>query len=135
MMKRMMHVSFGPDGKPAFDKMKAFMGQENRSSLFDVIGWALFFIWVGFAWLMGFSLGAGLLGIGILTLGMQGIRYFNHVKVEGFWLVVGLAFVVGGFWELWSVAIPLAPVVLIGLGIGLLAWHFTRNLEGRKRMF
>ncbi len=135
MMRQMMHNCCGPDGKPDFDKMKAFMEQEDRSSLFDVVGWALFFIWVGSAWLMGFSLGVGLLGIGILTLGMQGIRYFNHVKVEGFWLVVGLAFVVGGFWELWSVAIPLAPVVLIGLGIGLLAWHFTRNLEGRKRMF
>ena len=127
MMKRMMHVSFGPDGKPAFDKMKAFMGQENRSSLFDVIGWALFFIWVGFAWLMGFSLGIGLLGIGILALGMQGIRYLDHVKVKASWLVAGLAFVVGGFWELWSVAIPLAPVALIGLGIGMLVCDFTRQ--------
>lgn len=126
-MKRMVHYCCGPDGKPDFDKMKAFMRQEDRSSLFEVVGWALFFIWVGFAWLMGFSLGVGLLGVGILTLGMQGIRYLNHVKVQGFWLVVGLAFVVGGFWELWSVAIPLAPVVLIGLGIGMLVWDFTRK--------
>jgi CHASE2 domain-containing sensor protein len=46
-----------------------------------------------------------------------------------------MAFIAGGFWELWSVAIPLAPVVMILLGIGLLLWYFTRKLNGRKQMF
>ena len=45
------------------------------------------------------------------------------------------AFIAAGFWELWNVAIPLAPVVLIMVGIGLLLWYFTRKLNGRKRMF
>ena len=39
MMKRMMHRCCGPDGRPDFDKMTEFMEQEDRSSLFDAIGW------------------------------------------------------------------------------------------------
>lgn len=126
-MKQMMHACCGPDGKPDFDKMQQFMKQQDRSSLFDSIGWALFFIWVGVAWLMGLSLGYGLLGVAVLTLGMQAARALYDVKVEGFWVLVGLAFLVGGFWELWNVAIPLAPVVLIAAGIAMLVWRFRRT--------
>ena len=135
MMKQMMHDCCGPDGKPDFDKMTAFMEQHDRSSIFDVIGWALFFIWVGIAWLLGLSLGWGLLGVGFLTLGMQGLRYYYDVEVVGFWVFIGLAFVVAGFWELWSIAIPLAPVALIAVGIGLLVSYFASLLRGKKRLF
>lgn len=135
MMKQMMHYCCGPDGKPDIDKMTAFMEQHDRSSIFHVIGWALFFIWVGIAWLLGLNLGWGLLGVGFLTLGMQGARYYYDVAVEGFWIFIGLAFVVAGFWELWSIAIPLAPVALIAVGIGLLVWYFASLLRGRKRLF
>ena len=135
MMKQMMRNCCGPDGEPDFDKMTAFMEQHDRSSVFDVIGWSLFFIWVGFAWLLGLSLGWGLLGVASLTLGMQGLRYWFNVPVESFWVVVGIAFLIGGFWELWSVAIPLAPVVLIAIGVGLLVWYFVRLLKRRQPMF
>ena len=135
MMKEMMHYCCGPDGRPDPDKMAEFMKEHDRSAVFDVIGWALFFIWVGFAWLMGYGLGWGLLGVGILTISVQALRYLGQVSVEGFWLVVGMAFIAAGFWELWDVAIPLAPIVLILLGIGLLLWYFTRKLNGRKQMF
>lgn len=127
MMKEMMHSCCGPDGKPDFDKMTRFMEQQDRSSVFDVVGWSLFFVWVGFAWLMEFNLGVGLLGIGILALVVQGARRLSGLKAEGFWVFVGLAFLVAGFWELWAVEIPLAPVVLIALGIGLLIWYFMRK--------
>ena len=127
MMKQMMHRCCGPGGRPDFDKMTEFMKQHDRSSMFDAIGWALFFIWAGVAWLLGLGWGYGLIGLGILTLGMQVARYYFDVKVEGFWIVVGLAFLVGGFWELWSIAIPLAPLVLIAVGIALLIWRATRT--------
>lgn len=131
MMKDMRHACCGPDGKPDFEKMTQFMERQDRSSMFDAIGWALFFIWVGVAWLMEVGLGYGLLGVGVLTLVMQGARYLRDVRIEGFWVVVGLAFFVGGFWEIWSVAIPLVPVVLIAVGIALLIWRLgrTRNKD------
>ena len=126
MMKQMMHTCCGPDGKPDLDKMKSYMERHDRSGIFDTIGWSLFFIWVGVAWLMNLGLGYGLLGVGILALAMQGARYLYDVRVEGFWLFVGFAFVLGGFWELWSVSIPLAPLVLIAVGIALLIWRVIR---------
>ena len=135
MMKQMMHDCCGPDGKPDFDKMMAFMEEHDRSSIFDVIGWALFFVWVGLAWLLELGLGWGLLGVGFLTLGVQLLRYWFGARVEKFWAVVGVAFLVAGFWELWNIAIPLAPVVLIAVGVGLLVSYFARLLGGRRRLF
>ena len=127
MMKQMMHKCCGPDGRPDFDKMSEFMEQQDRASIFDAIGWGLFFIWVGVAWLMEFGLGWGLLGVGILTLGMQGARRLFDVKVEGFWAVIGLGFMVAGFWELWDIHVPLAPIILIAVGIALLYWRVVRT--------
>lgn len=127
MMKQMMQKCCGPDGRPDIDKMSEFMEQQDRASIFDAIGWALFFIWIGIAWLMGIGLGYGLLGVGVLTLGMQGARSLYKVKVEAFWVVLGLGFVIAGFWELWNINIPLAPIILIAVGIALLYWRVVRT--------
>jgi len=135
MIKHMLHECCGPDGKPDPDKMTAFMERQHRSNIFDVIGWGLFFIWVGVAWLMKIDLGWVMMGIGVLTLAVQLARAAFHVHVDGFWIVVGLAFIASAFWELWSLAVPLAPFALIALGIGLLVWYCTKTLTHRKRMF
>jgi hypothetical protein len=50
----MMKQCCGEDGKPDFDRMKQFMEQHDRTNHLDSIGWALFFIWVGVSWLVGF---------------------------------------------------------------------------------
>ena len=134
-MKHTMHDWLGPDGKPDVHKMIDFIEHQDRSNLLDVFGWATFFIWVGVAWLMGVSLGWGIIGTGILLLVLQAARGLFHARVDVFWIIVAMAFVIGGFWELWEVAIPLAPIILIALGIGLLFWYCTKTLNRRKRMF
>ena len=120
MMRRVMDYSYETDGRANLNKMTAFLGQQDRSSPFGVVAWSLFFIWVGFAWLMSFSLGWILLGVGILLLAMQGARHLSNVRVDGFWVLVGLAFLVGAALQLWGVAMPLLPVLLIAAGIGQL---------------
>ncbi len=127
MFKDMMKTCCGADGAPDFKKMTEFMQQHDRASVFEVVGWALFFIWVGVAWLLGFNLGIGLLGVGILTVGMQIARRVSAVPVEGFWVLVGLGFVVAGFWELWDISLPLAPIALIVAGFALLYWRVIRH--------
>lgn len=126
MMKDMMHRCCGVDGKPDIDKMTEFMKQHDRAGLFDAFGWALFFIWVGVAWLAGLSFGIGLLGVAIITLGMQAARKLFDVKVEGFWILVGLAFAIGAIWELLNIQLPLAPLALIAIGLALLYWRVMR---------
>lgn len=110
----------GPDGRPDFGKMTKFMERHERGSKFDAIGWALFFIWVGVAWLADFGLGAGLFGVAAITLGMQGIRKIYGVPIEGLWVLVGLGFAMAGLWQWIDIQKPLAPFIFIAIGIAVL---------------
>ena len=113
----------GPDGRPDLEKMKAFMHRHDLRSRFDAAGWALFFIWVGIAWLADVSVGVGLLGVAVITLGMQGLRKIYGVPVEGFWVLVGIGFAIAGLWQWFAIKMPLAPFVLIAAGVALLVWR------------
>jgi len=95
----------------------------------DAAAWGIFFIWTGIAFLADVGWGAGLLGVGIITLGAQVARRYFALKLEGFWLAVGFLFVVGGFWKLVNVQLGLLPILCIVAGIALLASIFV----GRAR--
>lgn len=84
------------------------------------VGWGLFFIWVGISLLAGFSFTIGLLGVGIITLGGQVARKLSNLKLEGFWVVVGLLFIIGGIWELFKIEIDLVPILIIVAGVVIL---------------
>ena len=133
MMRDMMRRCCGPDGEPDFDKMTEFMRRHDRTSKYDAAGWALFFIWVGIAWLADVGFGVGLLGVAAITLGMQAIRKASGVPVEGFWILVGIGFAVAGFWQWIDIQLPLAPIVLIAIGIALLVWRVLPRPYGRHR--
>jgi hypothetical protein len=84
------------------------------------VGWGLFFIWIGVVFLQEYSAAVGLLGVGIITLIMQIWRKFAGLVLEGFWIVIGLLFVIGGLWAVFEVNIPLIPVALIISGLILI---------------
>jgi hypothetical protein len=131
-MTTMRNWCRGPDGRPDFDKMDAFMSRHDQASKFDAAGWALFFIWVGVAWLADLGIGIGLLGVAAITLGMQGLRKAYGVAVEGFWILVGLGFAVAGLWHWIDIQRPLAPFILIAMGVALLfsrVWPRSRRNE------
>jgi hypothetical protein len=86
----------------------------------DAAGWGLFFIWIGIALLAGLGWGMGLLGVGIIMLGRQVARKCLALTLEGFWVVVGFLFVVGGVWEYLSIRVGLVPILCILVGIALL---------------
>ena len=117
MFEQMTKQCCGADGKPDFEKMKHFMQQHDHTSQIDAIGWGLFFIWVGIAWYAGLGLGAGLLGVAVITLGMQAVHKLLHFKGGGFWILVGVLVALGGVWELMAIERPLVPVLLIVVGI------------------
>ncbi|KPL01172.1 MAG: hypothetical protein AMJ91_01045 [candidate division Zixibacteria bacterium SM23_73_3] len=83
----------------------------------DAVGWGLFFIWVGIAFLANLGYGVGLLGVGVITLGGQVARKCFNLRLEGFWVVVGLLFVLGGLWELFEPKVSLVPILLIVVGL------------------
>jgi hypothetical protein len=94
--------------------------QTDLTHKLSAVGWALFFIWIGISFLVNLGLGLGLLGVGIITLGMQLIRKSYNLKLEGFWVVIGLLFMLGGLGNILRVNISIVPIVLILGGIALL---------------
>jgi len=106
---------------------------EERSELahkLAAVGWSLFFIWIGVVLLMEGGVGIGLLGVGVITLGVQTARKYHRLTLEGLWVVVGLLFVVGGLWQLFEAKLPLVPILLIVAGVALLVW----TVRGKHRM-
>lgn len=81
------------------------------------VGWGLFLIWVGAGFLFNIGWGAGLIGVGIITLGMQAIRSASGLPLEGFWLVVGAMFLLGGIAETFALNLPVVPLVVLAVGI------------------
>ena len=135
----MMKHCFGTDGKPDFEKMTHFMQHHDRAKKLDAVGWAIFFIWAGVAWIANVGFGVGLIGVAAIILGIQAIRRLLGFNLEFFWIVVGIGFAIGGLWEYLEVQTPLAPIVLIIVGIALLVsviWfgrkhshHYTHQQE------
>ena len=95
-------------------------GEQAIAEKLSASGWGLFFIWIGISWLADFGTAVGMLGIGIITLITQMARRAFSLKLEGFWVFVGLLFVAGGFWVMFEPKVSLVPVLLIVAGLALL---------------
>jgi hypothetical protein len=62
----------------------------------------------------------------IVLLGQAARRSFG-LRLEPFWLVVGVLFFLGGVWELNSIDVDLLPIVLILAGGALMLSLFRRG--------
>ncbi len=91
-----------------------------KSEMIGSVSWAVFFIWVGIVLLANLPWGWFLLGVGIITLATQLARRLMDMKLEGFWMACGAVFLAGGLWTLLNLPWPLAPILLILLGVALL---------------
>lgn len=96
----------------------------------EAASWGVFFLWVGCALLLDLSIGVGLVGVGAIALITQLVRKLLGLPTEGFWVLIGLGFVIGGVWNLYAVGVPLAPVLLFGLGALLLGAALLKNNWG-----
>lgn len=101
-----------------------------RARQLDAIGWGAFFIWVGIAALANVGIGVGLVGVGLLTLGVQLLRRANALPLEGFWIVVGALFLLGGIWQVFNVQVALMPLLLIAAGLLLVLAAFKPTKTG-----
>lgn len=112
-------------------KLSTIQGGNTESKL-EAIGWGLFFLWVGLAFIFGFGSEIGLLGIGIITLVMQWLRKYFGLTLDGFWVVIGLIFTLGGLGALFEANIQIVPVTLVLAGIFLLASVFKPRSKWKK---
>ena len=98
----------------------------------DAIGWGVFFVWIGIVLLTEVHTGWALTVIGLITLGGQAARVVYGLRTEGFWLVVGICFLLGGVWELIEAQIQLVPVLLIAGGLSVILASFWPKSWKRK---
>lgn len=107
-------------------------GGKDLSEKLDAIGWGLFLVWVGIAFLADVGWGWGLLGIAVIILGEAVLRWHLGLKVGGFWVACGLLFLLGGLWEIFEVPWPLVPVLIILCGLAVLWGAFSGRHMMRK---
>ena len=98
----------------------------------NATGWGLFFIWIGMAFLADVGWGAGLLGVGIIILAGQGIRTYYGLKLEGFGIVAGSLFLLGGIWELLNIRFDLTPILCVVAGVALLVSVLVGKVRNHK---
>jgi hypothetical protein len=66
-----------------------------------------------------------LIGVGVVMLGAQLVRWMSGLKIEAFGTSVGFIVLAAGVWELLSLSWTLMPIVMIMLGIYLLWKAFS----------
>ena len=93
--------------------------------------WGLFFLWMGIALFAETGWGAAIVGVAAITLGGQVLRRVLGLAVEGFWVVAGIAFAIGGIWSLLDVTVDIVPVICVGIGVWLLASSVAGRTRGR----
>ncbi len=98
----------------------------DLSGKLGAAGWGLFIIWIGISFLASLDAWIALLGIGVITLGIQLARKSVGLSLEGFWVVIGFLFVLGGVWSLLGTTVPLLPILLIVAGLALVISIFKR---------
>ncbi|SDA89395.1 hypothetical protein [Mesorhizobium qingshengii] len=86
----------------------------------DTAAWAAFLIWFGASILANVGWGWFLAGLGIIVLSAQATLRIASEKNDGLWLICGAVFIVAGIWEIFNLQWPLAPLLIILLGVGLL---------------
>jgi hypothetical protein len=109
------------------DEIQTSAGNGDLGGKLSVVGWGLFVIWIGIVFLASIGAWVALLGIGVITLGMQVVRKVVGLVLEGFWVIVGLLFVLGAIWDLLGTTVPLLPILLIAAGVGLVFSIFKRQ--------
>ena len=94
---------------------------QERTRQLDSVVWAAFFIWIGVGMLAAVPWGWFLIGVGALIAVAQIARTQLGLTIDGFWLGCAAVILAAGVWELLRLEWPLAPILLIALGIALLA--------------
>ena len=97
--------------------------KRNLNNRLDDIGWGLLLIVTGGIWLVPderIPEGSWLIGVGVIILGLNAIRYFNGLRIGGFTTVLGIVALCAGLWSVVSMRLPLFPIFFILMGASII---------------
>jgi hypothetical protein len=86
----------------------------------DAVGWGAFFVWIGVVLMADVSAGWTLMAIGLIMLGVQIARTAFGLRLEGFLVVVGGCFLLGGIGQIANARLGLGPVFMILAGLAVI---------------
>lgn len=99
----------------------------------EMIGWGLFLIMIGGLMLVPDQYvpeSLWLVGAGLIMLGLNAARYFYHLSLSWFTIVLGLIALASGIGDWLGVDLPVFPILLILIGAHiLLKSRFERKPE------
>ena len=101
----------------------------------ESIGWALFFIWSGVLLIAPdgyFPEGSWLIGTGLIIVVSMGIRYLYGIKIDGFWMVLGLLALSFGISRFFRLNLSVFPVFLIIIGVVIVYIALFRKIDYKK---
>jgi len=64
--------------------------------------------------------GTWLIGTGVIILGLMCVRYLYGIKVNVFWLVLGIVALAFGISDVFGLNIPVLPILLIIIGANII---------------
>jgi hypothetical protein len=105
--------------------------KRNLNNRLDDIGWGLLLIVTGGTWLVPDERipdGSWLIGVGLIMLGLNAIRFFNGMKIGRFSTVLGILALCAGLWSVFAVRLPLFPLLFILMGASII----VRSLVQQK---
>lgn len=94
------------------------------------IGWGIFLIFAGIIWLLPAGTlpdGAFYIGIGVLILGLNLIKYLKGFHVSWIMPVLGILILVKGIGEMTELSISILGVLILLMGLGILINSFKKS--------
>ena len=96
----------------------------------EAIAWGLFLIMIGCLWLLPDETvpeGTWLIGVGLIMIGLNGVRYLYGIKMSGFTIFLGIVALCIGIGALFGVDMPIFPILIILWGLSVVLEPFLKK--------
>jgi hypothetical protein len=96
----------------------------------EAIAWGLFLIMIGGLWLLPDQTvpeGTWLFGVGVIMLGLNGVRYLYGIKMSGFTIFLGIVALIIGVGSFLGMDLPIFPILIILWGLSVVLEPFLKK--------
>ena len=118
------------------ENLTNFKDQKRREAeRLDSIGWGLFLVMLGAIFLFPDKIvpeGTFLLGVGIILLGLNLVKYLKGIKTSGFTIFLGIIAFIAGLCNFLGQPLEIFPLILILWGASIIIKIiFKRNKDNK----